>query len=152
MGLGSWVGHELGGVVEYVILLGLTHLSADGKGVRKKAYRHRVRRHKVARAICQSCIAYGTFGGFTSLVYSGESIHHGQNTMPAARTKKAGHDPSSVRASISFPKELYRRLEDLAREKKVSLAWVVRDAVEGYLARSPGPSGAKRTRTAEIGR
>lgn len=40
----------------------------------------------------------------------------------------------SVRASISFPRELYQTLEGIAREKKVSLAWVVRDAAEQYIA------------------
>jgi predicted DNA-binding protein len=37
------------------------------------------------------------------------------------------------RASVSFPPEVYRGLEDLAAKKKVSIAWVVRDAVEKYL-------------------
>jgi metal-responsive CopG/Arc/MetJ family transcriptional regulator len=41
---------------------------------------------------------------------------------------------SSVRATISFPSELYTTLEEIARQKKVSLAWVVRDAVEQYIA------------------
>ncbi len=41
---------------------------------------------------------------------------------------------ASVRASISFPRDLYETLEEIAREKKVSLAWVVRDAVERYVA------------------
>ena len=41
---------------------------------------------------------------------------------------------SSVRASISFPPDIYEVLEQLARKKKVSLAWVVRDAVERYVA------------------
>ena len=40
----------------------------------------------------------------------------------------------SVRASISFPPDVYEVLEQLARQKKVSLAWVVRDAVERYVA------------------
>lgn len=40
----------------------------------------------------------------------------------------------SVRASISFPPDIYEVLEQLARKKKVSLAWVVRDAVERYIA------------------
>jgi len=40
---------------------------------------------------------------------------------------------ASVRASISFPTEIYEVLESLARQKKVSLAWVVRDAVERYV-------------------
>lgn len=43
-------------------------------------------------------------------------------------------EDASVRASISFPGELYRTLEQIAREKKVSLAWVVRDAAEQYVA------------------
>lgn len=37
------------------------------------------------------------------------------------------------RASVSFPPELYRTLEKLARQKKVSLAWVVREASEKYV-------------------
>jgi predicted transcriptional regulator len=38
------------------------------------------------------------------------------------------------RASVSFPPDLYRTLERLATRKKVSIAWVVRDAVEHYVA------------------
>ena len=41
---------------------------------------------------------------------------------------------ASVRASISFPPDIYEVLGQLARKKKVSLAWVVRDAVERYVA------------------
>jgi metal-responsive CopG/Arc/MetJ family transcriptional regulator len=40
---------------------------------------------------------------------------------------------SAVRASISFPPDLYETLEKLAKQKKVSLAWVVRDAAERYV-------------------
>ena len=40
---------------------------------------------------------------------------------------------SSVRATISFPSALYEALEELAKQKKVSLAWVVRDATEQYV-------------------
>lgn len=43
-------------------------------------------------------------------------------------------EETSVRASISFPGELYRTLEEIARQKKVSLAWVVRDATEQYVS------------------
>jgi metal-responsive CopG/Arc/MetJ family transcriptional regulator len=39
-----------------------------------------------------------------------------------------------VRATISFPPELYETLEEIAKKKKVSLAWVVRDAAEKYIA------------------
>ena len=41
---------------------------------------------------------------------------------------------AAVRASISFPPEIYETLEVIAREKKVSLAWVVREAAEQYIA------------------
>jgi metal-responsive CopG/Arc/MetJ family transcriptional regulator len=41
---------------------------------------------------------------------------------------------STVRASISFPPDIYESLEEVAKQKKVSLAWVVRDAAERYLA------------------
>lgn len=39
-----------------------------------------------------------------------------------------------VRASISFPPDQYKKLEEIARQKKVSLAWVVRDAADKYLS------------------
>jgi predicted DNA-binding protein len=38
-----------------------------------------------------------------------------------------------VRATISFPPEVYETLEGIAKEKKVSLAWVVREAAEKYI-------------------
>ena len=41
---------------------------------------------------------------------------------------------AAVRASITFPPALYSTLEEIAQEKKVSLAWVVRDASEKYAA------------------
>jgi predicted DNA-binding protein len=41
---------------------------------------------------------------------------------------------SAPRASVTFPPELYERLEAIARSKKVSVAWVVRDAAERYVA------------------
>ncbi len=40
----------------------------------------------------------------------------------------------AVRASVSFPLELYRLLEQIALQKKVSIAWVVRDAAEKYVS------------------
>jgi metal-responsive CopG/Arc/MetJ family transcriptional regulator len=39
-----------------------------------------------------------------------------------------------IRASISFPSDVYETLEIIAKEKKVSLAWVVREAAEKYIA------------------
>lgn len=41
--------------------------------------------------------------------------------------------PASVRASISFPPDVHQILEEMAREKKVSLAWIVREAAERYI-------------------
>jgi metal-responsive CopG/Arc/MetJ family transcriptional regulator len=38
------------------------------------------------------------------------------------------------RASVTFPAKLYAELERIADEKKVSLAWVVREAAERYVA------------------
>lgn len=38
-----------------------------------------------------------------------------------------------TRASVTFPVSLYAELERIAEEKKVSVAWVVRDAVEKYV-------------------
>jgi len=46
---------------------------------------------------------------------------------------------AAVRASITFPPDLYESLEQIAKHKKVSLAWVVRDAAERYAAKSPTP-------------
>lgn len=40
---------------------------------------------------------------------------------------------AQVRATISFPPELYETLEEIAKKKKVSLAWVVRDAAAQYI-------------------
>ena len=40
---------------------------------------------------------------------------------------------AQVRATISFPPEVYETLEGIARKKKVSLAWVVREAAEKYI-------------------
>ncbi|BCO30137.1 hypothetical protein TspCOW1_02400 [Thiohalobacter sp. COW1] len=42
-------------------------------------------------------------------------------------------DPKTVRASISFPAEVYAELERIAESHKVSLAWVVRQAAERYV-------------------
>ena len=38
------------------------------------------------------------------------------------------------RASASLSPAVYETLEQIAREKKVSLSWVIRDAAEKYIA------------------
>jgi metal-responsive CopG/Arc/MetJ family transcriptional regulator len=56
----------------------------------------------------------------------------------AAKVKRPVNTPSepkAIRASIGFPVELYKALEDVAREKKVSVARIVRDATEQDVAR-----------------
>jgi metal-responsive CopG/Arc/MetJ family transcriptional regulator len=63
------------------------------------------------------------------------------------RKKAAGTKPQSaplVRASISFPPILYETLEGIAKQKKVSLAWVVRDAAEKYVIDQPAEIGKTR--------
>ena len=54
--------------------------------------------------------------------------------VPKGKSDSAQSNDEAVRASISFPRELYRTLEEIARQKKVSLAWVVRDAAEQYVS------------------
>ena len=49
---------------------------------------------------------------------------------------KAQSNVSSVRATISFPSDLYETLEGIAEEKKVSLAWVVRELPKSTLGTS----------------
>lgn len=50
------------------------------------------------------------------------------------RPAKPMAEPQTLRASVSFPRKLYDTLERIAKEKKVSMAWVVRDAAEKYVS------------------
>jgi metal-responsive CopG/Arc/MetJ family transcriptional regulator len=45
----------------------------------------------------------------------------------------------AVRASVSFPEDQYAELESIARQHRVSLAWVVREAVQTYLVSRQPP-------------
>ncbi len=47
--------------------------------------------------------------------------------------KMKDQSTAAVRATITFPRKVYETLEVIAKEKKVSLAWVVRDATEKYI-------------------
>lgn len=47
----------------------------------------------------------------------------------------------TVRASVSFPEDQYAELERIAVEQRVSLSWVVRDAVQSYLVTRMPPPG-----------
>jgi len=63
-----------------------------------------------------------------------------EESAKAARTESA----SAIRASITFPADVYETLETIAKQKKVSLAWVVREAAENYIANKwPLFGGAK---------
>lgn len=62
----------------------------------------------------------------------------------SGKSSKGKNKRGMVRASSSYPRELYRMLEEIAREKKVSIAWVMRDAAEKYVnERWPLFSGEK---------
>jgi len=50
-----------------------------------------------------------------------------KSIIPVTDTSK------TTRASISFPTPVYEELERIAEAKKVSLAWVVREAAEKYV-------------------
>lgn len=54
-------------------------------------------------------------------------------TKNAHREKIKLQNRTAVRASISFPPNVYENLEEIAKKKKVSIAWVVRDAAEKYV-------------------
>lgn len=53
----------------------------------------------------------------------------------AKRPVRSRPEPKTVRASVGFPAEVYKTLEEIAKERKVSVAWIVRDAAEQYVAR-----------------
>jgi len=55
--------------------------------------------------------------------------------MTSSRTSVRSRRDSAetMRASVSFPAEIYLELEKIASAKKVSLAWVVREAAEKYV-------------------
>lgn len=58
----------------------------------------------------------------------------------------------AARVSVTFPDDDYAGLKDTAAANRVSIAWVVRDAVHAYLqrrtARPPGRERESKKRTA----
>ena len=56
-----------------------------------------------------------------------------------------------VRASVSFDAERYAELGRIAKDKKVSVAWVVREAVEQYIG-AQWPLLAERPKQKSAGR
>lgn len=54
--------------------------------------------------------------------------------MTVKRGRKPTGRPRATRASASLSPELYSTLQDIAKLKRVSVAWVIRDAAERYIA------------------
>jgi len=54
-------------------------------------------------------------------------IQGGKGRRPSGRAR-------STRASASLPPDIYATLQDIAKQRKVSVAWVIRDAAEKYIA------------------
>lgn len=56
----------------------------------------------------------------------------------AAGKRQAGRPasgkPRAVRASVSLPPDVYTTLAALAKQRKVSTSWIIRDAAEKYVA------------------
>lgn len=50
------------------------------------------------------------------------------------KSNKMAELTKAPRQSVTFTPEIYAELERLAKEKKVSIAWVVREATERYIA------------------
>jgi len=69
-----------------------------------------------------------------------------KKTRGSGKITKMKSTPA-VRASISFPPALYETLEDIAKQKKVSLAWVVRDAADRYVTDRSLTAGEPTRRT-----
>jgi len=98
---------------------------------------------------------------FTGVVKYGEDEAPGACTRnPHANMKpKKGEGKkmkalgaAQVRATISFPPDLYGALAELAKQKKVSLAWVVREAAERYVADLAAETTRPRADTPEAAR
>lgn len=60
-------------------------------------------------------------------------VHPSLDAPMAAKDKNRKAEPQTVRASVSFPRELYQTLGLIAKQKKVTVAWIVRDAAEKYV-------------------
>jgi len=54
--------------------------------------------------------------------------------MATKRGRKPTGRPPATRATASLPPDIYETLRDIAKQKKVSVAWVIRDAAEKYIA------------------
>jgi len=73
---------------------------------------------------------------------------HSCHSLFATAMKRTKSPKPRPRASVSFPPDLYRTLAGIATQKKVSIAWVIREAAEEYVAQRwplfPNSDGAKK--------
>lgn len=71
------------------------------------------------------------------MAFSVGDLHHYGVKWCAPRDFHFGvgmrREGKKLRTSISFSREVYEDLERIAEAKKVSLAWVVREATEKYI-------------------
>lgn len=63
--------------------------------------------------------------------------------MARKRGRKPVSKSGATRTTTTFPADVYRMLSDLAEQKKVSVAWVVREAAEKYVADQMPPPEKK---------
>lgn len=52
----------------------------------------------------------------------------------ANRGRPVTGKPRATRVSVSLPPDIAQMLQDIATQKKVSVAWVIRDAAEKYIS------------------
>jgi hypothetical protein len=67
-------------------------------------------------------------------VVNTREVRRWMNPKKGDKKKMKAQTAIAVRASISFPPDIYETLETIAKEKRVSLAWAVREAAEKYIA------------------
>jgi hypothetical protein len=95
--------------------------------------KHTVRTMSMSRCTMRVLLLSAASSPYWCKVVNGNHQRAVSLEMRRAKTMKTSNE-SPIRASISFPPDLYRALEEVAKQKKVSLAWIVRDAAEQYLA------------------
>jgi len=57
-----------------------------------------------------------------------------RNAVRPRNRRPGSGNPASARVSVSLAPDVVRTLQDIAQQKKVSVAWVLRDAAEKYIA------------------
>lgn len=90
--------------------------------------------HHIARACSTALIRVGVPYQCASVCCKVLHLIRRSEAMAAQRGRKPSGKPRATRASASLPPELYVTLQEIAKQKKVSVAWVIRDAAEKYIA------------------